>query len=99
MAVQIGTLTQVPVRKTVHLPAPLCVAAAVAALLILALSLVAPMRVVQDGLSAATVGRPADGCVIETSYTQTETGYTSMPAVVCWDRDANLQVLSPERAR
>jgi hypothetical protein len=99
MAVQIGTLTHVPVRQDVRLPARLYVAAAVAALLVMVLSLVGPIRVVQDGLSVATVGRAADGCVIEATYLPTETSYLPVSALVCWDRDANLQVLSPERAR
>jgi hypothetical protein len=99
MAVQIGTLTSVPARQDVRLPARLYVVAAVAALLVMALSLVGPVRVVQDGLSVATVGRAADGCIIDTMYVPTETSYLPVSALVCWDRDANLQVLSPERVR
>lgn len=99
MAVQFGTLTRVPVRQTVYLSTRLYAVAAVAALLVLALSLVGPVRVLRDGLFLATAPRAADGCIVETTYVPTETSYVPVSTLVCWDPDANLQVLSPERVR
>ena len=98
MAVQIGTLRPTVARPSLHQPAWLGLAGIVTALLFTAMSLVGRVRGVQDGLPAAAVGRAVDGCVIETTYVLAETNYTLVPVLVCWDRDANLQVPSPERA-
>jgi hypothetical protein len=75
------------------------VAVAVAVLLAIVISPVGSMRLLQDRLAVATVGRAADGCVIKTTYVPEETSSTPIVSLVCWDPDASLQVLSPERAR
>jgi hypothetical protein len=99
MAVQIGTLRPIVARPTLYLPAWFGLAGVVTALLFSVLVLVGSSRVVSAGLAAAAVGRAAGGCVIETTYVPTEVSYAPVPALVCWDHDDNLQVLSPERVR
>jgi hypothetical protein len=90
MTSRLSTLRPTTVPPTIPVVECLYLATAVGTLLVVGMLLVGAGRMVRDALTPSAVSRAGDGCIIETSY-------TLVPALVCWEPNDNLQVISPER--
>jgi hypothetical protein len=97
MTSRLSTLRPTTVPPTIPVVECLYLATAVGTLLVVGMLLVGAGRMVRDALTPSAVSRAGDGCIIETTYVPTATSYTLVPALVCWEPNDNLQVISPER--